>query len=157
MVDSQSAHLAKSKFLKVKIWQKVCVSKRSNHQLYQYQIEHNLITLSQTHKIEEKYLQINNTLFVGRSDNFDCDNQKEPSYLWFDKERNKGGTMWPGRNWKGYKTGHAGILWPIFSGIGVPLGKPWVNGKPKSFPLLTGQAYLNSVTFYNFKVLRGRS
>ena len=104
-----------------------------------------------THNVEEKYLQINNTLFVGRSDNFDCNNQKEPSYLWFDKERNKGGSMWPGRNWKGSNTGHAGILWPIFSGIGVPLGKPWINGKPKSFPLLTGQAFLNSVTFYNFK------
>ena len=47
MVDSQSAHLAKSRFLKVKIWQKVCVSKRSNHQMDQYQIEHNLMWLSQ--------------------------------------------------------------------------------------------------------------
>ena len=47
MVDSQSAHLAKSKFLKVKIWQKVCVSKRSNHQIHQYQIEYNLRWLSQ--------------------------------------------------------------------------------------------------------------
>merc|ERR1712223_1880352 len=50
----------------------------------------------------------------------------------------------------GYSTGHAGLLWPIFSGIGVPLGKPWVNGKPKSFPLLTGQVYLNDITFGNF-------
>ena len=58
--------------------------------------------------------------------------------------------MWPGRNWYGYSTGHAGLLWPIFSGIGVPLGKPWVNGKPKSFPLLTGQVYLNDITFANF-------
>ena len=47
MVDSHSAHLAKSKFLKVKIWQKVCVSKRSNHQMHQYQIEYNLMWLSQ--------------------------------------------------------------------------------------------------------------
>ena len=105
---------------------------------------------AETHQVEEKYLQINNTVFIGRSDAFNCDTDIEPSYLWFDKERNKGGTMWPGRNWKGYATGHAGLLWPIFSGIGVPLGKPWVNGKPKSFPLLTGQVFLNDVTFANF-------
>ena len=103
-----------------------------------------------THNLEEKHLRINNTLFVGRNDPSQCDTDEEPSYLWFDKERNNGGTMWPGRNWKGYSTGHAGLLWPIFSGIGVPLGKPWVNGKPKSFPLLTGQVYLNDNTFANF-------
>ena len=31
----------------MKIWQKVCVLKRSNHQIHQYQIEHNLRWLSQ--------------------------------------------------------------------------------------------------------------
>jgi len=103
-----------------------------------------------THELVYKHLRINNTLFVGRNDPAQCDTDVEPSYLWFDKERNKGATMWPGRNWKGYATGHAGLLWPIFSGIGVPLGKPWVNGKPKSFPLLTGQVYLNDNTFANF-------
>ena len=103
-----------------------------------------------THIVEEKYLQINNTVFVGRSDAFKCETDIEPSYIWFDKERNEGKTMWPGRNWMGFKTGHAGLLWPMFTGIGVPLGKPWVNGKPKSFPLLTGQVYLNDNTFANF-------
>ena len=43
-----------------------------------------------------------------------------------------------------------GLLWPIFSGIGVGIGKPWINGKPKSFPLLTGQLFINNVTFANF-------
>ena len=103
-----------------------------------------------SHLVEEKYLQINNTVFVGRSSAFDCETDVEPSYLWFDRDRNGGDTMWPGRDWKGYKTGHAGLLWPIFSGIGVPLGKPWVNGKPKSFPLLTGQVFLNDNVFANY-------
>jgi hypothetical protein len=103
-----------------------------------------------THELEYKHLRVNNTVFVGRNDPSQCDTDVEPSYLWFDNERNKGASKWPGRNWKGYATGHAGLLWPIFSGIGVPLGKPWVNGKPKSFPLLTGQVYLNDVTFANY-------
>ena len=106
---------------------------------------------AETHNLEYKHLRINNTVFVGRNDPSQCDTgDKEPSYTWFDKERSGGATMWPGRNWYGYSTGHAGLLWPIFSGIGVPLGKPWVNGKPKSFPLLTGQVYLNDITFANF-------
>ena len=104
-----------------------------------------------THLVEEKYLEVNNTVFVGRSEAFSCDKDVEPHYIEFDRTRNKGFTMWPGRNWRGHKTGHAGLLWPIFSGIGVPLGKPWVNGKPKSFPLLTGQVYINDVTFANFQ------
>ena len=103
-----------------------------------------------SHDVEEKYLQINNTVFVGRSDAFNCETDIKPSYLWFDEERNKKDTMWTGRNWHGHKNGHAGLLWPIFSGIGVPLGKPWINGKPKSFPLLTGQVFLNDVTFANY-------
>ena len=45
-VDSQSGHLAKNKFPKVKIWQKVCVSKRSYHQMHLYQIEQILRLLS---------------------------------------------------------------------------------------------------------------
>ena len=104
-----------------------------------------------TKTLEYKHLRINSTTFVGRNDPTQCDTgDSTPSYNWFDEERNGGSTKWPGRNWKGYSTGHAGLLWPIFSGIGVPLGKPWVNGKPKSFPLLTGQVYLNDITFANF-------
>ena len=104
-----------------------------------------------THQLEYKHLRINNTLFVGRNDPSQCDTgENKPSYLWYDKERMKGATMWQGRNWHGHANGHAGLLWPIFSGIGVPLGKPWINGKPKSFPLLTGQVYLNDITFANY-------
>jgi len=103
-----------------------------------------------THELEYKHLRINNTVLVGRNDPSQCDTNPEPSYFWYDSERMGGSTMWPGRNWKGKGNGHAGLLWPIFSGIGVPLGKPWVNGKPKSFPLLTGQVYLNNITFANF-------
>ena len=105
----------------------------------------------ETKQMVYKHLRINSTTFVGRNDPDQCDTgDKEPSFNWYDKERMRGSTSWPGRNWLGYSTGHAGLLWPIFSGIGVPLGKPWVNGKPKSFPLLTGQVYLNDVTFANF-------
>ena len=104
-----------------------------------------------TGNLEYKHMRINSTVFVGRNDPSQCDTgDSVPSYQWFHEERTGGATMWPGRNWKGYATGHAGLLWPIFSGIGVPLGKPWINGKPKSFPLLTGQVYLNDVTFANF-------
>ena len=105
----------------------------------------------ETHLVEQKYLEINNTVFVGRSETFSCEKDVEPHYIEFDRTRNKKQTMWPGRNWKGYNTGHAGLLWPIFSGIGVPLGKPWVNGKPKSFPLLTGKVMINDVTFANYQ------
>ena len=106
---------------------------------------------AETHNLEYKHLRINNTVFVGRNADDQCDTgDKVPSYDWFDATRSKGATHWPGRNWGGFNTGHAGLLWPIFSGIGVPLGKPWVNGKPKSFPLLTGQVYLNNITFANF-------
>jgi len=101
-----------------------------------------------THELEYKHLRINNTLFVGRNDPSQCDTDVEPSYLWFDKRQKV--TMWPGRNWYGYNTGHAGLLWPLFLGGGVPLGKPWVNGKPKFYPLLTGQVFLNDNTFANF-------
>merc|ERR1711892_838471 len=103
-----------------------------------------------SHEMEYKHLRVNNTMFVGRNDPSQCDTESEPSYLWFDKTRNGGGTSWPGRNWKGYSTGHAGILWPMFIGAGRPLPKPWINGKPSFYPLLTGQVYLNDVTFANF-------
>ena len=104
-----------------------------------------------TKTLEYKHLRINSTTFVGRNDPTQCDTgDNTPSCNWFDEEGNGGSSKWPGRNWKGYSTGYAGLLWPIFGGIGVPLGRPWVNGKPKSFPLLTGQVYLNDITFANF-------
>ena len=106
---------------------------------------------AETHMVEEKHLAISSTVFVGRSEAFNCENDVAPHYIDYDINRNKGLTMWPGRNYKGYNTGHAGLLWPIFSGIGVPLKKAWVNGKPKSFPLLTGRVILTDVTFANYQ------
>ena len=91
-----------------------------------------------SHKWEEKYVKVEDTLFVGTTTNFDCNH--DPPITSSSSPAN-----WP-QGAGGVR--NAGIVFPIFASSGIGFGKPWHFSK--SYNAIRGTTYLDRVTFVNY-------
>ena len=114
-----------------------------------------------THQFEEKYIHMNNSLIVGTSSDFNCEDEEVlPDYLNAPMEKQR---RWQGRladlrnryveNAFGYRVHHVGISWPMFMSSWPPEWQAWdepIVDAGGSYSSLRGSLTLNKVTFANF-------
>ncbi len=92
---------------------------------------------SVSHAYRNAYFKVEDSLFIGYSDSYDCDADK-PITAWS-----------PPANWgRKDQEGHIGLLAPIWGNSGPAFGKPWDHAM--SYNTIRGTMYLNRNTFANF-------
>ena len=115
---------------------------------------------SDKHLYEDKYVTLENSLFVGTSDSYDCSEEVTPDIFTAPKEN---GRRWQGRDNHisgGRKSHHVGVVLPIFQ---AKYGKRkfyWQSalvGPQGTYPALRGILNVNNVAFANFGESCGKS
>jgi len=107
-----------------------------------------------SHKFEDKYFSMTDSVIVSVSDVYDCSKEDKPDIY---KSSMDNGRRWSGRNsWidGGRQSHHTGIIWPIFQSKARKITLPWhkpLVGAAGTNPALRGILHLSDVTFANFK------
>merc|ERR1711892_827897 len=107
-----------------------------------------------SHKYEDKYFLMTDSVIVSVSDVYDCSKEGRPDIYQNGMERNR---KWSGRDsWIDgrRKSHHTGIIWPIFQSKYRKETLAWhkpLKGAAGTNPALRGILHLSDVTFANFK------
>ena len=108
---------------------------------------------SYAHQWENKYVTLQDSIIVGVSDVYNCDQEVVPDILMFSKADK--GRKWKGRgkSQQGWKAHHYGMLWPAFAAGFSDEWHPWfqiMKGATGADIALRGIMHMNNVTFANF-------
>ena len=114
-----------------------------------------------THRYEDKFIEINDTVIVGSSSSFDCSEEEiEPDYTRAPVEKQRRGQIRLAdlrnrfaENMLGHRINRIALSWPMFMSSWPPEWQAWdkpIVDAGGSYPSLRGIMLLNRITFANF-------